>query len=725
MYRSARFSILVALATLVAAAARPAAADDLAKLDTSLKLIPADAAFYSSMLRNREQFQAIKHSNAWAKIVEMPVVQYGLTMYDKLAQSSGSIPAQLRAAFTDPENRDTVELLQQMVSDEVFVYGDQTIVDFVRLLQMANTAQSFGSMKGQISGESEGHSPQQVQAGAVLSILAQHADLIRVPNVVIGFRLKNTKLAQEQLAKFEEIATKELDANESTKGKLKKTKVGDHECLVLTLDGSMVPWDDVLEHLKEMEAEEGDAQKIIDHLEKSTLAVALCVRDNYLLASVGSSLEGLEKLGKEQRLIDRPELKPLAKFVAKRLTSLGYTSAALNEQSASQQQQLNSLLGLLDESMPMLGLNEKLKERVRKDAAALVADIKSVLPKPGATTEVSFLAEHGVEGYRYSWGSHPKLDGSKPLGLLEHVGGNSLFGVVARQKPDIKNYDLLVKWIKIGYGYFKELVVPTLPEKEREKAEKYLAAAVPLVERLDKVNGEMLFPALADGQVGLVFDAGLTSEHFVESLPGTEKPMPMIDPALVIGVSDAKLLLKALGQYREIANGLIDAARQVEGTNIPPCVAVPKATLSETALGKIYSFPLPEEWGVDKKIVPNFGLSDHVAVVSLTREHTEKLLKSTPSAVGGLLAKPDRPLAAAVWLHWAELLDAAGPWVDFGLDRALANAADEDGQKTAVVDQVHAGIDVLKVLRNVTSESYLEDGALVSHTFAEIRDVGK
>ena len=50
---------LVALATLVAAAARPAAADDLAKLDTSLKLIPADAAFYSSMLRNREQFQAI------------------------------------------------------------------------------------------------------------------------------------------------------------------------------------------------------------------------------------------------------------------------------------------------------------------------------------------------------------------------------------------------------------------------------------------------------------------------------------------------------------------------------------------------------------------------------------------------------------------------------------------------------------------------------------------
>ena len=45
-----------------------ARAGDLEKLDTSLKLIPADAAFYSSMLRNREQIEMFLQSKAFAKL---------------------------------------------------------------------------------------------------------------------------------------------------------------------------------------------------------------------------------------------------------------------------------------------------------------------------------------------------------------------------------------------------------------------------------------------------------------------------------------------------------------------------------------------------------------------------------------------------------------------------------------------------------------------------------
>ena len=206
-YRLARFSILVALVGLVVAASRPVAADERAKLDTSLKLIPADAAFYTSMLRNREQFDAIKNSKAWAKVVELPFVQFGLAMYNMQVQNPGSVPGQIHAALADPENRDTVDLLREMVSDEVFVYGDKHVVDFMRLFQIVNTAQSFGSMRAQLGGENEERSPEQVKAGAVLSALARHPKLIRVPNVVIGFKVKNTKLAKEQLAKFEEIAT--------------------------------------------------------------------------------------------------------------------------------------------------------------------------------------------------------------------------------------------------------------------------------------------------------------------------------------------------------------------------------------------------------------------------------------------------------------------------------------------------------------------------------------
>jgi len=75
------FALAVALTAAGWWAASSAPASELDKLDTSLKLIPADAAFYSSMLRSREQFEAIAASNAWAKIKAMPVVQMGLSMY--------------------------------------------------------------------------------------------------------------------------------------------------------------------------------------------------------------------------------------------------------------------------------------------------------------------------------------------------------------------------------------------------------------------------------------------------------------------------------------------------------------------------------------------------------------------------------------------------------------------------------------------------------------------
>ena len=75
-----------------------------------------------------------------------------------------------------------------------------------------------------------------------------------------------------------------------------------------------------------------------------------------------------------------------------------------------------------------------------------------------------------------------------------------------------------------------------------------------------------------------------------------------------------------MGEYREIINGLIDAVRQIEGSNVPEDVANPRAASDRRPAGTIYSFPLPEEWGVDKKIVPNFGLSDKVAVVSISHD---------------------------------------------------------------------------------------------------------
>jgi hypothetical protein len=733
-YRMVHFSALamvLAVAPWLAAAAPTAKPDKLEKLDISLKLVPGDVAFYSSLLPNREQASAIRHSRAWAKIREMPLVQLGLSLYAAQVSVSDSVPAKIDAALHNPEVRKILDLATDMVSDEAFVVGDKDCIDFAGLLQNANVAMSYGPMLLQATGQAEGHTPNQLQATMVMSALAQHADQIKFPGLLLGFKLKNTQLANEELLKLETIGNLVLENMEQTKGHFKKTTIDKHEYLTFTFDGDMIPWDEVpLDKLKEMELKEGDADKVIKQLKKTKLVIGLGLRDKYLLVSIGSSLKCLEKFGKgagkAPRLSDRPELKPLAKFADRRLTGIGYLSADMSQQLGSQRKTIGSVRELLDKVLPQAKLSDEQKARIRKDVEGLTGDLKVLLPKLGARVGLSFFADRGIESYQYAWGEYGRLDSSKPLGLLQHVGGNPILGMAARAKITVTDYDLLVKWGKTAYGYFKDFGLPSLPDADREKAKKFLDAAIPLFHRLDKANRDSLLPALADGQVAFVLDGKLQSKHIAESLPTTEKPLPMLEPAIVVSLSNAKLLKKGLGEYRSAINDLIDAVRHLEGSHVPEEIRIPEPQVAESSLGTIYSFSLPEEWGVDKQLVPNLAISDKLAVISASRKHSERLLKATPLTACGLLGKvADRKLAIVGWLDWAALVKTATPWVDFAIEQgAGAKGVNEDQQKM-VVSQAHVALNVLAALRSITWESYLENGVLVSHSLCEIHDVAK
>jgi hypothetical protein len=239
---------------------------------------------------------------------------------------------------------------------------------------------------------------------------------------------------------------------------------------------------------------------------------------------------------------------------------------------------------------------------------------------------------------------------------------------------------------------------------------------------------------LADGQVALVFDGKFESKQFFERLPEWEKAMPLPELALVIGVSDANLLKKGVKEYLAIALEAVEIVRKkdpqvfedfarAEKSAHPEGFKLPEMTVTEGSGYTIYGCSLPPELGVDKNFVPNAGLSDHVAVLSLSAKHSERLLKKTPLAVGGVLAKTDRPLASAVWFAWADLLDTAMPWIDFGLNQI--DDPQFGGDRQSAIDQIHTVLEVLKCYRSITVESRVEEGCLVTHSLLEIRDVKK
>ena len=64
----------------------------------------------------------------------MPVVQMGLALYNMQAAIPRSPPGEILAAMQDPEVQEAMSLVGDMMSNEVFCYGDRNVGDFLEFI---------------------------------------------------------------------------------------------------------------------------------------------------------------------------------------------------------------------------------------------------------------------------------------------------------------------------------------------------------------------------------------------------------------------------------------------------------------------------------------------------------------------------------------------------------------------------------------------------------------
>jgi len=251
----------------------------------------------------------------------------------------------------------------------------------------------------------------------------------------------------------------------------------------------------------------------------------------------------------------------------------------------------------------------------------------------------------------------------------------------------------------------------------------------------------MLLPALADGQIGLVLDAQLKSKNWFHGLEQNGQELPMLEAAVVFGVSDAELLRKACDEYRAVADIVLEKVKELHPGQIPADFKLPVAESREIKLPEgsaaIYWYKMPPEYdaNVDSQLMPNAGLSKSVAVLSFAPKTSERLLVSTPLAVtpDGPLADRKKPLASAIYFNWAGTVDAVGPWIDLAVRQLgprmaggagqLAEAASDDPSTRMILDQVRTFLEILKVLRTAESATYQDGAAVVTHSLTIFHDV--
>jgi hypothetical protein len=717
------FIRMAALAALIAALAPPAAvrAEGTAGVDAAVKLLPADTAFYGSMLRNRDQLELVTRSKAWAKLMDLPAAKFARQLIEAKFADPDEQTAMVLGALKDPENKDLLQVLGEAVSEEIFVYGGSSWIDFSKLFQRINAANQFGRPVAML--KEGGGNPGEAQARVMLNALAANADLIRVPDLVIGFKVRDTKKAEAQIKRLESLVNTFIGlAPPSVRDGFKRAKVGDASVLNLTVDGSVVPWDEF--HIKDYEQKEGQFDAFLKKLSGLKLSVSLGVYKSYLVLAIGENPQALAAIGGPgKRLSELPELEPLARHANRRLTSIGYYSKALAAAGQNSAEQMQSMLGSLGQLIDAADLPKDNAEKLHADLKWLAEQGKETTPaEPGASLSFSFLSERGTEGYGYQYGTGSTLDASRPLTLLDHAGGSPIFFGALRLKHDAKEGE------KVDEARFKELlghveaaVLSKLDDEQKKKYEKVKKDVLPLLARLYKITAEDFWPSL-DGQVGLVVDANWKSKQWHKEMPEFPEALPMLEVGIVVGVADADKLAKAVREYRALFNDAAKAARKLNDGEMPQ-VEWPEPKVEESGGFTFASHALPEAAGLDTRVAPTGGLSKRVAVLTLSRGHAERLLKATPMKFdGGPLADTTKPLASASVFNWPALVDAVGAWVEAGV--RVANVPNTPpGPEGDVLKQVRTVLEVLKVYKGTTSATYLENGVMVTHSESVVRDL--
>jgi hypothetical protein len=734
------------LVALCGAGAAPASAEGLVDHAHSLRTVPSDVAFYSASLRLKEQLDIFLASNAYRRLMEIPIVQMGkMQAMFQFQQSREPVVARFRDYFNSAEGQEAFALLKEMFTHEIFVYGDKNMATVLALLMEINGLNRAAKVEALASGEEE----EEVMARRVLEFFNENAEQLVIPNLVWGFRLHDGARVTKHLDRIQEVLAGALEEEyPDLVEQVTREQIAGNEFVVMRLNGAMIPWDQLREEAEDIDDEQFAQWQEV--LSKKSAALALGVVGEFVLMSLGESTDHLAKLGDGPSLADQPAVVRLAKHAGQRVTSIAYVSKAFAESMSSPRRQVDDMVLVAEEGLDELEVNEETRAQLMEDIRGFGQDMLRYLPEPGDVAAISFLTPRGYESFQYQTGTRPLEDSSEPLTLLEHAGGSPMLLIASRSDESIEDYDRIVTWLKrIG---------TQLEQIAKDKAHPddwadYLAVrdrGIALLTRLDETNRKHLIPALADGQQAFVMDAAAKSKQWINLMPRSPEPLPMLELGMVASVSDAELMRQGMVELSDITQETIDLLHEINPDKVPEFQLPEPKEKSLPDGGTVVTYPLPPAWGIDKQLVPNAALTDDVAVTSLTPELTERLVRNVQPKLDTSLDF-NRPAAMVTYLDCSRFVDAIRPWVEYGGAIAMGQISvdidvEEDGEEVEVdeefeddaptqeeaqrmmmagmvLPQIHQFLDVASAMRTFSGVVYREDDAWVTHSEAHFKDI--
>ncbi|HEY6563489.1 MAG TPA: hypothetical protein VIY86_03285, partial [Pirellulaceae bacterium] len=380
MHRGLRSQMcfLVLGCTLALAGPSSLRADFLSE-ETSLKLIPADASIYVTSLRLKEQWDVILGSRAYARLREMPWVKLAIDKAQEAwdEQSEDEDFAPIIKFLSAEENGDLLSLGRDLISHEVFVYGDEHVTELFKTLLDVNQKMSSIQWKGIGKGEVD---EDQLRTEVMTELIDAVSDM-EVPRLAFGFRTKMTDVASRELGRLEELASKATDEVPTMKGRVQRIRDRESgsDLLTMRVDPSVIPWEQAIEENEEMAEQLEDLR---DALSDREIVIALGVYKDYVIIQFGPDADLDAEFGSGDRLWESEKFARLRRHSDKRIDSVSYVSEDFARSANNTQQSMDQLRNMAEQVIPLMEIDEEFADDLVSDAKELIQDIEDMIPEP-------------------------------------------------------------------------------------------------------------------------------------------------------------------------------------------------------------------------------------------------------------------------------------------------------------------------------------------------------
>jgi hypothetical protein len=446
----------------------------------------------------------------------------------------------------------------------------------------------------------------------------------------------------------------------------------------------MIPWKVI-----RADASEEKQIKVIDMAEQLLSERQLCISigmlDEYFVIGLSESADDIEALGQDSSLWDSPNFKLVRDSADKDIYNVTYVSdefaAASFEANFRNYFQKNvpQWLALYqednyDEEGEIAEMPAYLAT-LPEDAAWLDNQMNEIVVTPKGSTGFSYFDETGCSGITHSRTEPILADGSQPLELLSHTGGNPIAMLVGRNSYRPEFFQLSREIVRKAKGYLEAYAnSDDVSTNDKREIGVVIDKAFPLLARAADVWETQILPATKDGQFAWVFSQGnLSSVQWVDGMAPSDDPLPLPEFAIATGVSDKDMLIAGFEDLYAIADDAVEAVREQNEDAIPEGYSVPRPEAKQVAGYESFAYALPTELGALSTLAPQAVFADHVAVYGYSNEQAIKLIKESKFGVADWIIDPSADLYAASYIDEGRLIEFLTPWIRYGIVSATGD----------------------------------------------------